>query len=64
MSLDCSIFAPETHPGWNAGKSVALRKACDKEEYIMTSDNADDEISTNEEEPCSESEEEMDEGKT
>ena len=29
----------------------------------MTSDDAEDEISLNEEEPCSESEEEMDEGK-
>ena len=63
MSLDCSIFAPETHPGWNAGKSVALCKACDKEEeYVMTSDDAENEISINEEEPCSESEEEIDEG--
>ena len=63
MNLDCSILAPETRPGWNAGESVALCKACDKEEYVMTSDDAEDEISINEEEPCSESEEEMDEGK-
>ena len=41
-----------------------LCKACDKEEYVMTSDDAEDEISINEEEPCSESEEELDEEKT
>ena len=63
ISYHCSIFATETYPGWNAGKGVALCKACDKEEYVMTSDNAEDEVSITEEEHCSESEEEVDEGK-
>ena len=63
MSLDCSILAPETRPGWNAGESDALCKACDKDECFMTSDDAEDEISINEEEPYSESEEEMDDEK-
>ena len=34
MSLDCSIFTPENHPGWKAGKRVALCKACDKVECV------------------------------
>ena len=28
-SLDCSVFAPESFPGWTAGSRVALCKECD-----------------------------------
>ena len=27
-SLDCSVFAPESFPGWTAGSRVALCKEC------------------------------------
>ena len=44
MSLECSIFAPETHPGWKAGKSVALCKLCDQKEYVLVEDDVDQEL--------------------
>ena len=44
MSLECSIFAPETHPGWKAGKSIALCKSCDQKEYVLVEDGVDQEL--------------------